>query len=199
MGQREVGKVGNWHSLLSVPLCPLSPHQHCTDSPFLSPALLCCPACPACAPERSPSRVSGALGMWGHWGGEWWGEAWRLCWVGGALLQLWDGSSALQWGSCPQGWPCWNRAGGFGLERWECGSIAGKGWVGGGGHRAGCLPSHLVSSAQSVSASPPESPPDEEMGLKRSQEEKELPGHYVSVGLLGGGAGILQGDTLKVT
>lgn len=107
--------------------------------------------------------------------------------MGGALLQLWDGSSALQWGSCPQGWPCWNRAGGFGLERWECGSIAGKGWVGGGGHRAGCLPSHLVSSAQSVSASPPESPPDEEMGLKRSQEEKELPGHYVSVGLLGGG------------
>lgn len=82
MGQREVGKVGNWHSLPSVPLCPLSPHQHCTDSPFLSPALLCCPACPACAPERSPSRVSGALGMWGHWGGEWWGEAWRLCWVG---------------------------------------------------------------------------------------------------------------------
>lgn len=69
MGQREVGKVGNWHSLPSVPLCPLSPHQHCTDSPFLSPALLCCPACPACAPERSPSRVSGALGMWGHWGG----------------------------------------------------------------------------------------------------------------------------------
>ncbi|XP_040548491.1 transducin-like enhancer protein 2 isoform X3 [Gallus gallus] len=38
------------------------------------------------------------------------------------------------------------------------------------------------SPSRSVSASPPESPPDEEMGLKRSQEEKELPGHYDSDG-----------------
>ncbi|XP_021234213.1 transducin-like enhancer protein 2 isoform X4 [Numida meleagris] len=38
------------------------------------------------------------------------------------------------------------------------------------------------SPSQSVSASPPESPPDEEPGLKRSQEEKELPGHYDSDG-----------------
>lgn len=56
------------------------------------------------------------------------------------------------------------------------------GW--GGTGPAACP--HLLSSAQSVSASP-ESPPDEEMGLKRSQEEKEPPGRYVSVGLLGGG------------
>ncbi|XP_010723141.2 transducin-like enhancer protein 2 [Meleagris gallopavo] len=37
------------------------------------------------------------------------------------------------------------------------------------------------SPSRSVSASP-ESPPDEEMGLKRSQEEKELPGHSDSDG-----------------
>ncbi|NXL93259.1 TLE2 protein, partial [Alectura lathami] len=49
-----------------------------------------------------------------------------------------------------------------------------------------CLPSHLPSPTQSVSASPPESPPDGEQvggaGLKQSQEEKELPGHYDSDG-----------------
>ncbi|XP_065603407.1 transducin-like enhancer protein 2 isoform X2 [Cyrtonyx montezumae] len=38
------------------------------------------------------------------------------------------------------------------------------------------------SPSRSVSVSPPESPPDEELGLKQSQEEKELPGHYDSDG-----------------
>ncbi|OXB59944.1 hypothetical protein ASZ78_008080 [Callipepla squamata] len=40
----------------------------------------------------------------------------------------------------------------------------------------------LSSIVGSVSVSPPESPPDEEPGLKQSQEEKELPGHYDSDG-----------------
>lgn len=47
-----------------------------------------------------------------------------------------------------------------------------------------CHPSHLPSAAQSVSASPPESPPTEERtggtGLKRKREERDPAGHDVS-------------------